>query len=230
MIAATSLSSRVTLNVPVRARAVSTRAARAAVVRVAADGEESSGYKSMNVTKPNIVNNLDGETTRNIDGKVYTITVKGDDVTVKDKFGQDFPARVNKAAIVEADLSNSVAGALAATSLGWGQVFILLHACYFGIHYLFASQTAQVAALSTAFMAMMIASGAPPMLAGLTMAFHTNLFGAITHYASGQGAVYFGAGYVDLPTTFKLGGVLGVVNLLIWGVIGGAWWKFIGLY
>jgi DASS family divalent anion:Na+ symporter len=42
--------------------------------------------------------------------------------------------------------------------------------------------------------------------------------------------VYFGAGYVDLPTTFKLGGVLGVVNLLIWGVIGGAWWKFIGLY
>ena len=111
MIAATSLSSRVTLNVPVRARAVSTRAARAAVVRVAADGEESSGYKSMNVTKPNIVNNLDGETTRNIDGKVYTITVKGDDVTVKDKFGQVFPARVNKAAIVEADLSNSVAGA-----------------------------------------------------------------------------------------------------------------------
>ena len=32
------------------------------------------------------------------------------------------------------------------------------------------------------------------------------------------------------PTTFKLGGVLGVVNLLIWGVIGGAWWKVIGLY
>jgi len=34
---------------------------------------------------------------------------------------------------------------------------------------------------------MMIVSGTPPMLAGLTMAFHTNLFGAITHYASGQG-------------------------------------------
>jgi DASS family divalent anion:Na+ symporter len=127
-------------------------------------------------------------------------------------------------------LSDTVAANLAKLSMGWGQVFVLLHACYFFIHYLFASQTAQVAALSTAFMAMMIASGAPPLLAGLTMAFHTNLFGAITHYASGQGAVYFGAGYVDLPTTFKLGGVLGVVNLLIWGVIGGAWWKIIGLY
>ena len=48
-------------------------------------------------------------------------------------------------------------------------------------------QSPQVAALSTAFMSMMIVSGTPPMLAGLTMAFHTNLFGAITHYASGQG-------------------------------------------
>ena len=128
-------------------------------------------------------------------------------------------------------LSDTVAANLAKLSMGWGQVFVLLHACYFFIHYLFASQTAQVAALSTAFMAMMIASGAPPLLAGLTMAFHTNLFGAITHYASGQGAVYFGAGPRRLyPTTFKLGGVLGVVNLLIWGVIGGAWWKIIGLY
>ena len=32
------------------------------------------------------------------------------------------------------------------------------------------------------------------MLACLTMAFHTNLFGGITHYASGQGALYFGSG------------------------------------
>ena len=102
------LTSRVTFRVPTKARIVSTRAARAAVVRVSADAD---GFKSMNVTKPNIVNNLDGETTRNIDGKVYTITVKGDEVTVKDKFGQVFPARVNKSAIIEADLSNSVAGA-----------------------------------------------------------------------------------------------------------------------
>ena len=56
-------------------------------------------------------------------------------------------------------LSDSVAGALGKTAMGWQQTFVLLHACYFAVHYLFASQTAQVAALSTAFMAMMIASG-----------------------------------------------------------------------
>jgi hypothetical protein len=43
--------------------------------------------------------------------QVYTITVEGDGVTVKDKFGQMFSARVNSSAIVEADLENSVAGA-----------------------------------------------------------------------------------------------------------------------
>ena len=112
---AAMLTSRVTFRVPTKARVVSTRAARAAVVRVSADAD---GFKSMNVTKPNIVNNLDGETTRNIDGKVYTITVKGDDVTVKDKFGQVYPSRVNKAAIVEADLTNSVAGANTMTIAG----------------------------------------------------------------------------------------------------------------
>ena len=98
---AAMLTSRVILRVPVKARAVSTRASRSAVVRVSAAAD---GYKSMNVTGPNIKNNLDGETTRNIDGKVYTITVSAaDEVTVKDKFGQVFPARINKAAIIEAD-------------------------------------------------------------------------------------------------------------------------------
>ena len=43
--------------------------------------------------------------------QVYTITVVDDGVTVKDKFGQMFTARVNSAAIVEADLASSVAGA-----------------------------------------------------------------------------------------------------------------------
>ena len=109
---AAMLSSRVSLRVPVRARVVASRAgARAAVVRVVAD-VDAPRYKSMNVTAPNIKNNLDGVTTRNIDGKVYTITVSAaDEVAVKDKFGQVYPARINKAAIIEADLSKSVAGA-----------------------------------------------------------------------------------------------------------------------
>eukprot|EP00213_Chloropicon_mariensis_P002813 CAMPEP_0197474288 /NCGR_PEP_ID=MMETSP1309-20131121/5746_1 /TAXON_ID=464262 /ORGANISM="Genus nov. species nov., Strain RCC998" /LENGTH=566 /DNA_ID=CAMNT_0043013885 /DNA_START=269 /DNA_END=1969 /DNA_ORIENTATION=- len=127
-------------------------------------------------------------------------------------------------------LSAKVNGALTAMSLGWPSVFILLHVAYFLLHYLFASQTAQLAALGAAFMATMIGAGTPPILAALTIPFHTNLFGGMTHYASGQSAVFFGSGYYDMPTTFKVGGIVGVANLLIWGIVGGFWWKIIGLY
>ena len=127
-------------------------------------------------------------------------------------------------------LSAKVNGALTAMNLGWPAVFITLHVAYFLIHYLFASQTAQLAALGSAFLATMIGAGTPPVLAALTIPFHTNLFGGITHYASGQSAVFYGSGYYDMGTTFKVGGILGVCNLLIWGIVGGIWWKIIGLY
>lgn len=58
------------------------------------------------------------------------------------------------------------------------------------------TQSAHVGALYPAFLSMMIASGAPPALAALTLAFNTNLFGGLTHYASGQSAVYFSSGRV----------------------------------
>ena len=73
-IASASVSSRVSVRLHARsARVATARSTRAAVVRVSADAEESKGWKSVNVTKPNLVNNLDGTTTRNIDGKVYTV-------------------------------------------------------------------------------------------------------------------------------------------------------------
>lgn len=60
------------------------------------------------------------------------------------------------------------------------------------MHYLFASQTAHVGALYSAFLAMNLAAGVPPLLAVLALGYSTNLFGALTHYSSGQAAVYFG--------------------------------------
>jgi len=44
-------------------------------------------------------------------------------------------------------------------------------------------------------------AGVPPILATLTLAFNTNLFGGISHYASGQSAVYYGAGCALEPGT-----------------------------
>jgi len=52
-----------------------------------------------------------------------------------------------------------VGGKLVAMNLGWQPVFGLLNVCYFGLHYMFASQTAHVGALYSAFLAMMLAAG-----------------------------------------------------------------------
>lgn len=49
---------------------------------------------------------------------------------------------------------------LTAASLGWQPVFALLSLVYFGLHYMFASQTAHVGALYSAFLAMMLSAGA----------------------------------------------------------------------
>ena len=55
--------------------------------------------------------------------------------------------------------SDQVGAKLTAMNLGWPAVFGLLNAAYFGLHYMFASQTAHVSALYAAFLAMMIAAG-----------------------------------------------------------------------
>ncbi|GAB4838421.1 hypothetical protein Ancab_027956 [Ancistrocladus abbreviatus] len=127
-------------------------------------------------------------------------------------------------------MSGSVAKGLEALHLSWPAAFALLQAAYFFVHYLFASQTGHVAALYSAFLAMHLAAGVPGVLAALALAYNTNLFGALTHYSSGQAAVYYGAGYVNLPDVFKLGFIMALINATIWAVVGGFWWKILGLY
>jgi len=101
-------------------------------------------------------------------------------------------------------VSDSIGGVLKAMHLSWPLVAVLMNGAYFAMHYIFASQTAHVGALLAACLGVMCAGGVPPVLGTLTLAYTTNLFGAITHYSSGQAAVYYGAGYTDLPTTFRM--------------------------
>ncbi|KAH9608974.1 hypothetical protein KSS87_020927 [Heliosperma pusillum] len=127
-------------------------------------------------------------------------------------------------------MSSCVADGLKSMHLSWPAAFGILQSAYFFVHYLFASQTGHVGALYSAFLAMHLASGVPGVLAALSLAYNTNLFGALTHYSSGQAAVYYGAGYVDLPDVFKMGFVMALINAVIWTVVGGFWWKILGLY
>jgi divalent anion:Na+ symporter, DASS family len=114
--------------------------------------------------------------------------------------------------------------------VAWGVAFLVLCLFYFYSHYLFASQTAHVSSMYAAFLAVSVAVGTPPLLAALVLGFLSNLFSSLTHYGTGPAPVFFGSGYVELGTWWKLGAMTAVLNLLIWLVVGGLWWKLLRLW
>lgn len=114
--------------------------------------------------------------------------------------------------------------------ISWNIAFPVLCLIYFYSHYLFASQTAHVSSMYAAFLAVSVAVGTPPLLAALVLGFASNLFSSLTHYGSGPAPVLFGSGYVELGTWWKLGVVTSVINILIWLMVGGLWWKALGLW
>lgn len=121
---------------------------------------------------------------------------------------------------------------MAASIVGipWLQAFIVLTIVYLYAHYAFASLTAHITAMYPAFIAVAVAAGAPPYLVALALAFMSNLCMSLTHYAAGPSPIYFGAGYVDQNTWWRLGFIISVINLVIWVGLGSMWWKVLGLW
>jgi DASS family divalent anion:Na+ symporter len=71
-------------------------------------------------------------------------------------------------------------------------------------------------------------TGVPPQLAALSLAYTVNLFGSLTHFASGQAAVYYGSGFLRTKDVFAQGAACAVLSLAIYGVAGTLWWQFLG--
>jgi DASS family divalent anion:Na+ symporter len=111
--------------------------------------------------------------------------------------------------------------------LPWLVALLCLVVAYLYIHYGFASMTAQITALYPGFFAAALATGAPPLICALALAYFSNLNAGITHYGTGSAPVYFGTGYVSQKDWWRIGFVLSLVNLAIWFGIGMAWWKVI---
>jgi len=112
----------------------------------------------------------------------------------------------------------------------WVPAFLILSLVYFYSHYMFASNTAHVSAMYAAFLAVALVVGTPPLLAALVLGFFSNLFSSMTHYGTGPAPVLFGAGYVELPTWWRIGLIISVINIVIWLGVGGVWWKIIGVW
>lgn len=113
------------------------------------------------------------------------------------------------------------------TGWSWWLALAVLLLIYFYAHYGFASITAHATAMYTPFLVVILAAGAPPYLAVLSLAYFSNLNASLTHYGTTPAPIYFGAGYVSQRMWWLLGLLVSVPNILIWTIFGFGWWKIL---
>jgi divalent anion:Na+ symporter, DASS family len=135
-------------------------------------------------------------------------------------------------ALGQTGLTKRFAEAAAGLTTGWKWWLALatLLFIYFYAHYVFASITAHVTAMFVPFLIVILAAGAPPYLAVLSLAYFSNLAASLTHYGTTPAPIYFGAGYTTQRTWWWLGLIASVTTIVIWSVVGVAWWKILRLW
>ncbi|EJO2019604.1 anion permease [Vibrio vulnificus] len=116
------------------------------------------------------------------------------------------------------------------SGFGWATTIILLLLVYYYSHYLMASAMAHISAMYSAFLAIAISAGAPPMLAAIVLGIFSNLYMSTTHYSSGPAPILFGAGFHSLQNWWKIGFVFSLIVIPIFIFVGGMWWKVLGLW
>ncbi len=114
--------------------------------------------------------------------------------------------------------------------LSWPAALGLLFVIYLYSQYGFASMTAHVAAMYAAFLAVAVGLGAPGYLSALLFAYAGCLCYSLTHYSAGPGPIFYGAGFVPLPTWWRIGFLTSLLHLVIWVGTGPFWWKLLGLW
>jgi L-tartrate/succinate antiporter len=94
-------------------------------------------------------------------------------------------------------------------------------ALFFVIHYLFASITAQTAALLPVFLlAIVSVPGTPATPVALLLCYSLGLMGVISPYASGPAPIWYGTGYIPTSEFWKLGAITGAVYLAVLLAVG----------
>lgn len=133
-------------------------------------------------------------------------------------------------ALGESGLTVRFAEASVALVAGWTWVAVLtaLALVYFFAHYVFASITSHSTAMYPAFLAVLLAAGAPGVVAALLLAYLSNLSACLTQYGTTPGPVLFGAGYVSQRDWWRMGLACACCHLLVWGTLGPLWWRLLG--
>ncbi len=107
--------------------------------------------------------------------------------------------------------------------LSWPVTYVALIITYVLIHYFFVSQTAQMLALFTVFLGVAIEAGVPAELMALMLLFATNFNAIITPQGSSANVIYAGSGYLEAGEIYKIGGIVTLLNTVIFLTVGTAW-------
>lgn len=122
--------------------------------------------------------------------------------------------------------------AIVTSGMGWTTIGTILLLAFVFSHYLFASTTAHITAMMLAFLLvgahLLPAEYLVPFL--LMMTAGSSIMMTLTHYATGTSPIIFGSGYVTMGTWWRVGFVMCVIELAIFALVGGAWWKFLGYW
>ncbi|MDX3773920.1 DASS family sodium-coupled anion symporter [Chromatiaceae bacterium AAb-1] len=126
--------------------------------------------------------------------------------------------------------SDGLKTGIEASGMSWQLTASVLVLVFVFSHYLFASTTAHVSAMMLAFLTVGVhlipADYVIPFL--LMMTAGSGIMMTLTHYATGTSPIIFGSGYVTLGKWWGVGFIMCVCELLIFAVIGIAWWKVLG--
>ncbi len=126
--------------------------------------------------------------------------------------------------------SNVVQTNISSMGLTWEISVLILVIVYFYAHYFFASTTAHITAMFAAFFVAGISLGAPVYFLAFLLAGASSLMMSLTHYATGTSPIVYESGYITLPEWWKMGFIMSIVNLSVWTLVGGVWWKMLGLW
>ena len=111
--------------------------------------------------------------------------------------------------------------------LAWQPAFLVVVLLYFYSHYLFASGAAHIGAMYTAFLSVLIACGAPPLVSAIILGIFSNIMGCTTHYGIGSAPPFCG-GYVPVGYLVEIGFGMSIMYIAIFLGVGFPWFKIIG--
>ena len=102
-------------------------------------------------------------------------------------------------------------------------VYFSLVIAYVLIHYFFVSQTAHMLALFGVFLSVGIQAGADPLMLSLMLLYATNFNAVITPQGSSANVIYIGSGYILPKEVYKIGGLVTLLNTVIFLTVGTLW-------